>query len=368
MVNLPPPGSDPNDQQPPARRRDNDEAFAVAIAFLSIGTGLWWGGSRGSQSFLSSSPLPTVSAPALVEEDPLTGGGEDADRPLIPSDRDSARFDAATETDAERLEADRREDRSLFTQAPQQDNRARVNTDLAAPSDAVTAPPPNLSTSEAAIDSESSATDGEPSETATPPPLDISDVAPDYWAYPYIVSLYERGLLPDLPEGRLNPDQEMTRAEFAALLNSSFVKDEPAQRSLSFADITPDFWAVTAIDQVVNAGYMSGFPDDTFQPDQLVPRYQVLVTLSTGLGLAAPGDVDGLLNQFNGGNDLPNWSKAKVAAAIDQNVVVNYPEPQALAPQRPATRAEIIVMIHQALLAQGEGEPIESPYVNPIYE
>ena len=364
MVNLPPSGSDPNDRQPPARRRDNDEAIAVAIALLSIGTVLWWGWSRGSQSFLSSSPLPTNSAPALVEEAPLIGL-EEADRDRGPSDRDSARIGADVETDAEALASERQQGQSIFTPTPRQDSLSRGGPEAGASSSAVTAPEPNLSTSEAALGGEPSETTGEPSETDTPPPLDISDVPPDYWAYPYIVSLYERGLLPDLPEGQLNPDQEMTRAEFAALLNSSFVKNEPVQRSLSFSDVTPDFWAVVAIDQVVDAGYMTGFPDDTFKPNELVPRYQVLVTLATGLDLAAPGDVDGLLNRFNGGNDLPDWSKAKVAATIDRNVIVNHPEPQDLAPQRPATRAEIIVMIHQALLAQGEVDPIESPYVSP---
>ena len=364
MVNFPPPGPDPNDRQPPARRRDNDEAIAVAIALLSIGTVLWWGWSRGSQSFLSSSSLPTNSAPALVEEAPLIGLGE-ADRDRGPSDRDSTRIGADGEMAPEALASARPQGQSLFTPAPRRDDSSRGESDTAASSSGVKPPEPNLSTSEAALGGEPSETTGEPSETDTPPPLDISDVAPDYWAYPYIVSLYERGLLPDLPEGQLNPDQEMTRAEFAALLNSSFVKNEPVERSLNFSDVTPDFWAVAAIDQVVDAGYMSGFPDDTFKPNELVPRYQVLVTLATGLDLAAPGDVDGLLNQFNGSNDLPNWSKAKVAATIDRNVIVNHPEPQDLAPQRPATRAEIIVMIHQALLAQGEVEPIESPYVSP---
>jgi hypothetical protein len=110
---------------------------------------------------------------------------------------------------------------------------------------------------------------------------------------------------------------------------------------------------------------MSGYPDGTFKPNEVVPRYQVLVTLASGLNLADPGDPQAVLNAFQGAGDLPDWARGKVAAAAENKLLVNYPNPQALAPQQPATRGEIIVMIHQALLNQGRVDEIPSPYVNP---
>lgn len=373
MVNLPPP-QEPNDRQPPSGSlRDRDEAIAVAIAFLSIGTILWWGWTRGQRFFNPAvdfaETIDRIAAEEERETEALEGDEGDTFLPFVPEREASgnARDPVPTEpeTDSPRL---RGLEGSLNRERPEADRMDTVPTDplndsgaIETPEDLVPVVPPT--TAEAT----ETDPDASPSETGTPPPLDISDVSEDYWAYPYIVSLYERGLLPDLPTGQLQPDKELTRAEFAALLNSSFLNEQPTQRELAFADIQSDYWAANAIDQVVGTGYMSGYPDDTFGPSQLVPRYQVLVTFATGLGLQPPSDVDGTIEQFQGAQDLPNWARPKVAAAIANGLVVNHPEPQQLEPQQPATRAEIIALIHQALVSKGMVEPVENPapFVNP---
>jgi hypothetical protein len=358
MVNLPP---DPNDRQPSSPLRDRDEAIALAVAFLAIGSILWWGWTRGQRFFGPLVGGADLEQPFITDE-PIVDI-EGVDEPLINFGEDEAiegdafpRFLGREEATVER-EVAIESDRSVGLARPRTAVVPRAIIDeeteeaIAAPTDieeSTSAP------EETAID-----------ETATPPPLDISDVSEDYWAYPYIVDLYEAGLLPDFPSGQLQPDKQLTRAEFAALLNSSFVQNEPGQRDLNFSDVSADYWASDAIQQVVDAGYMSGYPDGEFKPSELVPRYQVFVTLASGLDLADPSNPQEVLAAFQGSNDVPDWAQAKVAAAAENKIVVNYPNPQELAPQQPATRAEIIVMIHQALLNQGRVEEIPSPYVNP---
>ncbi|MDB9525818.1 S-layer homology domain-containing protein [Oscillatoria sp. CS-180] len=355
MVNLPP---DPNDRQPPEAFRDKDEAIAVAIAFLAVGTILFWGWTRGQRTFVPAANLPQLLEEPLLEDGALSDEAIEEDSVLGRP----RTFDAPVDTpleDAEILEDDTVSRRTVA------DEDIDTTLDL---DDEGVAP---------IVQEDLTAEDVEvPAEEATPfeedsveaevlPPLDISDVAENYWAYPYIVTLFEEGLLPDLPEGELRPDQQMTRAELAALLNSSFVQNEPEERDLAFEDISDTYWAADAIRHVVDAGYMTGYPDDTFRPDELVPRYQVLVTLATGLGLADPADPQAVLNRYQGAEELPEWSLGQVAAAAENSIVVNHPEPQALAPQEPATRAEIIVMIYQALVEQGRVEAIASPFVAP---
>lgn len=360
MVNLPP---DPNDRQSRGPLRDNDEAIAITIAFLAIGAILWWGWTRGQRFFLSS---PEASGNLLeqpfISEEPLF----DVEPSPVAGDR---AFEDSEDTS-----------RLLTRREELADGRAIVEADEPEPLDQTSAntritkrrvgiaPAPRSAATSTDVDSEpeTATSDATPSsETTTPPPLDISDVPQDHWAYPFIVSLYEKGLLPDLPEGQLQPDKPMTRAEFAALLNRSFVQSEAGETQLGFVDVSDSYWAVDAIKQVVNTGYMSGFPDNTFKPDELVPRYQVLVTLASGLNLEQPAAPQEVLNRFGGIQDLPNWAFGQVAAAAQNNLVVNHPDPQQLAPQEPATRAEIIVMMYQALLSQGRLNKIESPYVSP---
>ena len=393
MVNLPP---DSDDGQPPSRLQGNDEAIAVAISVLAVGTILWWGWTRGQRAFAPSVTAPSVIDESLIETEPLLGF-ETGDRDGSDPNGRSARFgeDRADADSSLAGESNRQTGIMQRTTSPTSETGASETGDPATDSRepgtaAVESDDPSAVTGtrptpdEAAVSDEAleapavsdeaptvpdEAPTDVPTETPTapqtPPPLDISDVADDYWAYPYIVELYEKGLLPDLPDGQLQPDRQLTRAEFAALLNSSFVQNEPGQRDLAFADIAQDYWAADAIRQVVDAGYMSGYPDGEFKPDQLVPRYQVFITMASGLNLADSADPQAVLGGLEGYPDIPEWARAKVAAAAENRILVNYPNPQALAPQQPATRGEIIVMIHQALLNQGRVDEINSPYVNP---
>lgn len=195
-----------------------------------------------------------------------------------------------------------------------------------------------------------------------PSQLDISDVPEDHWAYPFITKLHSEGIIPDYPDGKFQPDKPVTRAELAAQIQRAFV-NEPGQRNLTFSDIASDYWAADAIEGAVDKKFMSGYPEGDFQPDKLVPRYEVLVALVSGLELDIPTSPETSLQQFQDQGQLPDWSKGKIAASTQENIVVSHPEPGLLKPEANATRAEVAAMIYQALVQSGRLKPIESEYV-----
>lgn len=195
-----------------------------------------------------------------------------------------------------------------------------------------------------------------------PSQLDISDVPEDHWAYPFITKLHAEGIIPDYPDGKFQPDKPVTRAELAAQIQRAFV-NEPGQRNLTFSDIASDYWAADAIEGAVDKKFMSGYPEGDFQPDKLVPRYEVLVALVSGLELDIPNSPETSLQQFQDQGQLPDWSKGKIAASTQENIVVSHPDPGLLKPETNATRAEVAAMIYQALVQSGRLEPIESEYV-----
>ena len=51
-------------------------------------------------------------------------------------------------------------------------------------------------------------------------------------------------------DNSFKPEQPVSRAEFAALLNQVFNKQK-TPRKLEFKDIQPDFWANSAIEKAV---------------------------------------------------------------------------------------------------------------------
>ncbi|MBE9102742.1 S-layer homology domain-containing protein [Vacuolonema iberomarrocanum] len=343
MVNQPP---DPNERRSRDRDLSFDEWVALLVVFLSVGTILWWGFGRGRVG-----TVPLLSQASDMLEEPIFEMDEEGDV-LDAEEPEGLFFQDPAEEPVEEPTV-RRPDR-VETVQPRGDR----------PSDIVPIPVTSDPTTPAPVtpDAEgetatTAPTPATPTEEEVPPPLDISDVPEDYWAYPFIKNLYDNGYLPDLPEGQFQPDAPLTRAEFAALLNRALVENGTADTS-GFTDVSEAYWAQEAISQVVAAGYMSGYPENEFRPDQPVPRYQVMHTLATGLALPIPGDPQATLQRFTDDlSGLPEWAQEKVAAAVAENIAANHPNADALRPAETATRAEIAVMLHQALVNQGRLTP-----------
>lgn len=196
-------------------------------------------------------------------------------------------------------------------------------------------------------------------ELRTPPPIDISDVPPDHWVRPYVEAMYAQGILPDFPDGKFQPDKPVSRAELAASIQRAF-KDEAGAEPIPFSDIPDQYWARDAITHAVNTGFMSGYSEDIFRPNQQIPRYQVLVSLVSGLGLSKiedPQAATDVLQAFSDADKMPEWALGQVAASEEANLIINRPEDGGvLAPNRPASRAEVSAMIYQALVNAGKIE------------
>jgi hypothetical protein len=207
----------------------------------------------------------------------------------------------------------------------------------------------------------------------TPAPTDRAtnfiDVPGDFWAYPFITALANRGIVNGFPGGYFKPTDPVTRAEFAALLQEAF-NQNPGQGTINaFKDVSSDFWAVPAINRAIQTGFLRGYPDSTFQPQQEIPRVEVLVALASGLNLAPPALPQQVVQSFyQDAAEIPNYATEKVAAASTSGLVVNYPNQKLLNPNQNATRAEVAAMMYQALAQSGKLEPIQSPYIAGVQE
>lgn len=189
------------------------------------------------------------------------------------------------------------------------------------------------------------------------------DVPPNYWAYPFIEALAKRDIVRGFADRTFRPDQPVNRAEFAALIESTF-DNAPQQRDpLDFNDVPQGFWGIPAINRAYSSGFMEGYPGNVFRPGQQIPRVQAIASLTRGLGLNPSGDVNATVQRFQDANQIPNWATDKVAAATASRLVVNHPDLNALEPNRPTTRAEAAAFIYQALAQRQAIEPIESQFI-----
>ncbi|MBW4677307.1 MAG: fasciclin domain-containing protein [Desmonostoc geniculatum HA4340-LM1] len=200
--------------------------------------------------------------------------------------------------------------------------------------------------------------------SATPSPtstVNLSDVTSDYWARPFIQALADNNVISGFPDGSFRPNQSVTRAEFAALIQKAF-GNQNRIRQLSaggFSDVPAGYWAASAIQNAYEIGFLSGYPGNVFRPNQQIPKVEAIVSISNGLGLSA-SDTSTLSTYYTDASAIPNYAVSSVAAATQASIVVNYPDVKQLNPQQALTRAEAAALLYQALVRQGRLQPIAS--------
>jgi uncharacterized surface protein with fasciclin (FAS1) repeats len=196
--------------------------------------------------------------------------------------------------------------------------------------------------------------------SAAPAATNFSDVGTDYWSGSFIQALATRNIITGFPDGTFRPNQAVTRAEFAAMIQKAFNQNPVRQLSASgFRDVSANYWAASAIQEAYETGFMSGYPDNTFRPNEQIPKVQAITALSSGLSLSASGSASDILNTYySDASAIPNYAVNNVAAATQANIVVNYPDVKQLNPQVPLTRAEAAALLYQALVRQGQAQPL----------
>jgi hypothetical protein len=191
----------------------------------------------------------------------------------------------------------------------------------------------------------------------------FSDVQSNYWAADFIQELSQRGVIAGFPDGTFRPDEGVTRAQFAAMIRKAFQK--PKKRdAIRFVDVSSTYWAFTAIQEAYTTGFMAGYPGGRFEPEQNIPRQQVLTSLANGLEYTASGNVETILQQYySDGNQIAGFARSPIAAATEKRMVVNYPNVKFLQPTQIATRAQVAAFIYQALVSTNQATAINSPYI-----
>jgi hypothetical protein len=192
----------------------------------------------------------------------------------------------------------------------------------------------------------------------------LSDVSGS-WAEPFIRALAQRNIVVGYPDGSYRPDQLVTRAEFAAVLNKAF--ELPATRAArSFRDVPANYWGRAAIEKAYRAGFLAGYPNNTFAPNQNVLRVEALVALVNGSNLQPDGNIATNIDTiYTDAGQIPSYARNAVIAGTQKcaAVSVSYPTGKTFNASGTATRADVAAFVHQILVASGRIErlPADSP-------
>jgi hypothetical protein len=91
---------------------------------------------------------------------------------------------------------------------------------------------------------------------------------------------YEKGIVNGMGDGTFAPDNLLTRAQLVKLLANFDGADLSGYTASSFSDVSKGAWYTAPIAWAAEHGYVTGYSDGTFHPNDTVTREQMCTILS----------------------------------------------------------------------------------------
>lgn len=166
-----------------------------------------------------------------------------------------------------------------------------------------------------------------------------------HWASSEIKKLYEKGIVTGDEKGNFNPEANVTRAEFTAMMVRLLGLDSQKYISM-FADVDSKAWYADIIATAVAYGIVSG-DGDSFRPTDGISREEMAVILIRAyekkIGAADSGEVSATDRA-----KISQWALEAVEKAWSMGLINGF-EDGSFAPQDSVTRAQAAVVMVRLL-------------------
>ena len=123
----------------------------------------------------------------------------------------------------------------------------------------------------------------------------FADVSNDYWANTAISTMAGLGIVQGRSSTAFDPNASITRAEFAAIC--ARFDTGKSSGTQTFSDIK-GHWAQSYIERAAELGWIKGFEDGTFRPNDCITRAQAMTMINRVLN-RIPEDASDLLPDMN---------------------------------------------------------------------
>lgn len=157
-----------------------------------------------------------------------------------------------------------------------------------------------------------------------------------HWAETQIKEWANIGYINGYPDGTFLPDNSITRAEFLTLVNKIFKFEN--KTNINFIDVRPDYWAYSEIQKGISAGYVSGDKNGTFRPDDFITRQEAAVIINK---LLDNTEITENKPNFKDAYDIDEWAKNSVDIVYEHGILSGFPN-GTYRPKKYMTRAEAV--------------------------
>ena len=178
-----------------------------------------------------------------------------------------------------------------------------------------------------------------PSVPAMAAPSDIAG----HWAESVITQWQSKGLIQGYEDGTFKPGNTITRAEFVTLMNNA--KGFWSEGSINFSDVKNGSWFYSAVARAVAAGYVKGYSDGSFKPNNTITRAEAAVMIANTAKLSAN---EAGAYCFTDIGSIPAWARGSVGAVVAAGYMTGYPDGSFYA-NASISRAEAVSSLNRML-------------------
>ena len=169
--------------------------------------------------------------------------------------------------------------------------------------------------------------------------IKFNDVSQDYWAYSQIQSFVEKGYIDGYGDGTFRPQNPIKRNEFVKIFNKVFGL---TKKSGIVFDDTKDNWAKDEIDIAVTNGVAQGVSSTLFEPERYVTRQEAAKMLSNYMKLDDTNHDK--IKKFSDYNQIAEWAKDALEGNVEKGYIKGT-DAGMLAPKDNMTRAEVVTLL-----------------------
>ncbi|CEN88991.1 glucan endo-1 [[Clostridium] sordellii] len=187
-----------------------------------------------------------------------------------------------------------------------------------------------------------------------------------HWAKNQISKFIENSYANGYEDNTFRPDNQITRAEFVKLVNKYFGFNDKGVSK--FKDLNQKNWYYNDVCIAIQAGYINGYEDNTFRPDNIITREEaakIIVSIKN-----QQDNVYDKLNEFPDKHLVSNWAKPYIEGAIE-NGYLKGDDLKNLRPTSHITRAESVTLLSR-IENNGEIKPVveekKDKDVKPVVE
>ena len=180
----------------------------------------------------------------------------------------------------------------------------------------------------------------------------LRDVPPGFWAQAAIDRLLVAGVVQGFPDGSFRPDLPVTRAELVKMLvvALNIAPSASGSAQAGFSDVASSAWYAPYVALAAGAGIVQGLSPTSFGPNQPVTREQMAVMVARALHLTGAADLT-----FSDAAAIDPSAVPSIEADVAAGLITGLPD-GSFQPQAPATRAQAAAVLAAAMtMAQSQG-------------